>query len=150
MAGNFQWTFSFAPLTGALAAHLNISTSGPNILSAQGGGGYLDDGDATLETPGINSLGNEEAGISISGNQAFAALGTTLGAGPLPPNVTPEFLTLITAGTQPTTLTLVGEAGYHAINYNINVVSTIPEPATWMMAATAMLAAAFRRRSRST
>lgn len=149
VAGNLQWTLSFAPLTGALAAHLNISTSGPNILSAEGGGGYLDDGDATLETPGINSLGSVEAGISVAGNKAFAALGTTLGGGPLPPGVTPEFLTLITAGTGPTTLTLVGEAGYHGLNYNVNVTATIPEPATWLMGIAAMAAVAIGRRSQN-
>ena len=105
--GNLEWTFTFSGVNGALAGQMNISTSGPSILSAQGGPLFLDDGINPVGVPGFNEFHAIQQGISFSGNKAFAALGTTLSISPslFGSNSTLEFLRLVTAGTQPTTLT---------------------------------------------
>src|SRR5262249_444362 len=108
----------------------------------------LDDGDATLETPGFNSGNVKQSGIAFAGNSAFAALGTTLAAGPLPPNSTPEFLTIVTAGTQPTTLTFAGQYGNRGIDYAVSGSLTVPEPSSVMLAVSTLVLL-LRRRSRN-
>jgi Dockerin type I domain len=118
-AGNLEWTFTFSNVNGALAGHLNISANGPTILSATGGPLFKDDGRDPVGVPGFNASHTIEEGISINGATAFAALGTTLTLSPslLNSNSTLEFLRLVTAGVQPTTVTYAGEYGYQMVDY---------------------------------
>ena len=115
-AGNLEWTFTFSNVNGALGGHLNISANGPTILSATGGPLFKDDGRDPVGVPGFNASHTVEEGISFKGATAFAALGTTLTLSPslLNSNSTLEFLRLVTAGVQPTTLTYAGEYGYQS------------------------------------
>jgi hypothetical protein len=118
-AGNLEWTFTFANVNGALGCHLNITANSPTILSATGGPLFKDDGRDPVGAPGINASHKVEEGISFKGATAFAALGTTLTLSPslLNSNSTLEFLRLVTAGVQPTTLTYAGEYGYQSSDY---------------------------------
>ena len=118
-AGNLEWTFTFSNVDGALGGHLNITANGPTILSATGGPLFKDDGRDPVGVPGFNASHTVEEGISFKGATAFAALGTTLTLSPslLNSNSTLEFLRLVTAGVQPTTLTYAGEYGYQSVDY---------------------------------
>ncbi len=142
--GNLEWTFTFSNVNGALAGHLNISTNGPSILSVDGGPMFKDDGFNPLDAPGINASLAVQKGISFSGGTAFAALGTTLTQSPalLNSSSTLEFLRLVTAGSQPTTLTYAGEVGYQGQDYVHNGVASfvVPEPASWIVAGVCLAA----------
>ena len=129
--GNVEWTFTFSGVNGALAGHVNISTSGPSILSAQGGPLFLDDGINPVGVPGYNEFHAIKQGISFNSSKAFAALGTTLSISPslFNSNSTLEFLRLVTAGTQPTTLTYAGKFADHVNNGSVTF--SVPEPASW-------------------
>jgi Dockerin type I domain len=118
-AGNLEWTFTFANVNGAIGGFLNITANGPTILSATGGPLFKDDGIEPVGAPGFNASHTVEQGISYKGATAFAALGTTLTLSPslLNSNSTLEFLRLVTAGVQPTTLTYAGEYGYQSSDY---------------------------------
>ena len=137
-------------VNGALAGHVNISTSGPSILSAQGGPLFLDDGINPVGVPGFNEFHAIQQGISFSGNKAFAALGTTLSISPslFDSNSTLEFLRLVTAGTQPTTLTYASNYGYQGQSFvNNGSASYVPEPATLLMLLVGILTMCSRRRA---
>jgi hypothetical protein len=139
--GNLEWRFTFANVNGALAGHLNISVNGPTILSAAGGPLFRDDGIDPVGVPGFNASHAVEEGISFSGTTAFAALGTTLTQSPSLHNSqsTLEFLRLVTAGIQPTTITYAGEFGYQSLDYmHAGSASYVPEPEFWTMAGTCL------------
>ena len=131
VGGNVQWTFAFSGVNGALAGHLNILTDGPQVVSATGGGSFLDGGQNPVGVPGKKSGGGTVSGISFAANSAFAALGTTLSLSPSlhNSNSTLEFLRLTTAGQGPTILAYSGEYGYQGIDYTVSgTAQFVPEP----------------------
>lgn len=145
--GNVEWTFTLPSVNGALAGQMYISTSGPSILSAEGGPLFLDDEINPVGVPGIDQFNVIQQGVSFSGTTAFAALGTTLSISPslLHSDSTLEFLRLVTAGTQPTTLTFASNYGYQGQSFvNNGSAMYVPEPASWVLAC-ACIAAFFIR-----
>jgi hypothetical protein len=132
IGSNVHWVFFLSGVNGALAGHVNIQTSGPTVVDVLPGAPFMDDGLSPVGVKGINASNTIQQGISFSGSTAFAALGTNLvdtTAGPPLVNETLHFMTLITSGTQPTTLTVTGEYGYQSLDYIINQsASFVPEP----------------------
>lgn len=122
VSGDVQWVLTFSHVTGALGGHLNIDTHGPEVLSAVGGSAFFD-------VKGRNWLGAVNEGIVRSGTHAFAGRGTTLGSHPSDASLV--FLTLVTQGLQPTTLSITGEYGYQGQDYSVSqTASFVPEPAS--------------------
>jgi hypothetical protein len=147
VAGNLKWTFKISDVTSALAGHLYITTSGPIILGVQGGGSFLDDNAGSLDAPGIKDGEGVQSGISFTANKAFAALGITLGAQPKPTG-TLEFLTLTTAGTQPTSLSFQGAYGYQGLDYSLAGTANVPEPAAVTLLGLGLASVVLRRQRR--
>jgi hypothetical protein len=147
--GNLQWTFTFSEVNGSLAGQLNLNSGGPNILSVVGGPGFLDNGIAPVGVPGQNGFTVDQGIPPHSGSTAFAALATTLTSPPalLNSHSTLLFLTVVTEGTGPTTLSFQGDFGYGLQDFPVNgSASYVPEPATLWLAGLALAAAAMARR----
>ena len=146
-----EWTFVFSHVNGGLVGHLNISTSGSSILSVQGGPMFQDDGINPVGVPGINASHIVQEGISFSGDTAFAGLGTTLFESPglHDSDSTLEFVRLITAGVQHTTLRYAGEFGYQGVDFvhSGSASFTAPEPASWVMVCVCLATILVRARS---
>jgi hypothetical protein len=116
--GNTQWTVTVEGVPNSLAGHLNFASSRSNFLSATGGASLLDDGSPPPGVPGRTASGAIAEGIFYETRQAFAALGSTLGASSPGPNR--QFVTLVTEGDEFTTLAISGEFGYQGVTYSVN------------------------------
>jgi hypothetical protein len=116
--GNTEWTITVEGVPDSLAGQLNIVSSQSNFLSATGGGSMLDNGTPPAGVPGRTPAGGIEEGVFFESRQAFAALGSTLGAPS--PGQNREFITLVTEGDEFTTLSISGEFGYQGVTYFVN------------------------------
>jgi len=93
--------------------------------------------------PGLDWLSAIHEGIVIDGTHTFAGLGTTSGSHPSDATLT--FLTLVTAGLQPTNLSITGQYGYQGHDYGVNQSATfVPEPAGAMLVLSRALAWDYR------
>lgn len=137
--GDVEWTIAFSNVSGALAGHMLVDAIGADILSATAGASFMDTpGDLVggWETGSAGASGTQPSGVQISGvfNEAYAALGTTLGLSFF--NDTLTFLTVVTEGQQTTTLTVRGaEYGYGGTDYFFAAPPTatfigVPEPSS--------------------
>ena len=122
LSGNVEWQFTFSNVSGALGGHLNIDTHGASVVSEVSGPAFMD-------VPGLDWMNAIHEGIIIDGTHTFAGLGTTLGSHPS--DATLAFMTLVTAGLQPTSLSITGQYGYQGQDYAVDQSAAfVPEPAS--------------------
>jgi hypothetical protein len=121
--GNVEWTFVFSNIDGALAGHLNFtSTNSSPFNSVTPGPLFHDDEIDPIGVPGASRDLGVLSGVSIVPHNAFAAfaaLGTSLPESPslFNSHSTLEFARLVTLGQSPTTLSYDGEFGYQGQDY---------------------------------
>ena len=143
MDGNVEWTFTFSNVSGSLAGHLAIRIDGPNapkIASIVHGPLLMDDGMSPVGVPGkapssgftwltlTDVDGNPGTpGFPVgaqrnNANEAYAALGTTLGQSFS--NSSLVFLKLVTEGQQTTTLRVLGGMNISEYGYGVGTSTT--------------------------